>query len=138
MAKSRKRYNSLQTGGKLSLQSDTENEIPALTVEVARAAFSNGNIYMRLRDEMGLLFKDEQFEQLYSQRGQPAEAPWRLSLITLMQFMEDLTDRQSADAVRGRIDWKYALGLALDDKGFHYSVLSEFRTRLVSGKAEAK
>jgi len=106
----------------MSLQSDTENEIPALTVEIARAAFPNGNIYMRLRDEMGMLFKDEQFEQLYSQCGQPAEAPWRLSLITLMQFMEDLTDRQAADAVRGRIDWKYALGLALDDKGFHYSV----------------
>ena len=122
----------------MSLQSEKESGIPTLTAEVVRAAFPNGNIYMRLRDEMGLLFKDEQFEQLYPQRGQPAEAPWRLSLITLMQFMEDLTDRQAADAVRARIDWKYALGLALDNKGFHYSVLSEFRTRLVAGKAEAK
>ena len=55
-----------------------------------------------------------------------------------MQFAEGLTDRQAADAVRGRIDWKYALGLELTDPGFDYSVLSEFRTRLVTGSAEAR
>jgi transposase len=55
-----------------------------------------------------------------------------------LQFAEGLTDRQAADAVRGRIDWKYALGLELTDPGFDYSVLSEFRTRLVTGSAEAR
>jgi transposase len=54
-----------------------------------------------------------------------------------MQYLEDLSDRQAADAVRSRIDWKYFLGLALDDPGFDYSVLSEFRQRLLEGKAEA-
>src|SRR5262245_4902505 len=59
-----------------------------------------------------------------------------LALITVMQFAEDLSDRQAADAVRGRIDWKYALGLELDDPGFHFSALSEFRGRLTAGGAE--
>lgn len=53
-----------------------------------------------------------------------------------MQFLENLTDREAADAVRGRIDWKYALGLELEDAGFHFSILSEFRKRLIKGEAE--
>jgi len=59
-----------------------------------------------------------------------------LALVTLMQFREELTDRQAADAVRSRIDWKYVLGLELNDPGFHYLVLCEFRTRLITGDAE--
>jgi transposase len=39
--------------------------------------------------------------------------------------------------VRGRIDWKYALGLELTDPGIDASVLSEFRARIVAGGAEA-
>src|SRR5262249_56451839 len=74
--------------------------------------------------------------ELYPRRGQPALPPWKLALVTVMQFAEDLSDRQAADAVRGRIDWKYALGLELDDPGFHFSALSEFRGRLTAGGAE--
>jgi len=69
--------------------------------------------------------------------GQPAESPGRLALITIMQFLENLTDRQAAEAVRSRIDWKYILGLTLDDPGFDYSILCEFRQRLLEGKTEA-
>jgi len=69
-------------------------------------------------------------------RGQPAEAPWRLAVATILQTAEGLTDRQAADAVRSRIDRKYALGLPLSDPGFDHTALSEFRTRLVAGKAE--
>ena len=58
-------------------------------------------------------------------------------MVTLMQFLEGLTDRQAADAVRGRLDWKYMLGLSLEDPGFDFSVLSEFRQRLLDGKAES-
>jgi transposase len=68
--------------------------------------------------------------------GQPAESPARLALITVMQFIENLTDRQAAQAVRDRIDWKYALVLELSDPGFHYSILSEFRQRLLDYGAE--
>ncbi len=63
-------------------------------------------------------------------------APWRLALVTIMQFAEGLSDRQAADAVRARIDCKYALSLELDDPGFDASVLSEFRTRLLEGGSE--
>jgi transposase len=103
---------------------------------VARAAFPKGNIYLRMRDELGRLYEDEAFAALFPQRGQPAEAPWRLALISVMQFAEGLSDRQAADGVRSRLDWKYALGLELTDPGFDASVLSEFRTRLVAGRAE--
>jgi len=112
-------------------------EIPEETQRIARAAFSKGNPYMHLRDEVGTLYEDEAFEHLYSCTGQPAIAPWRLVWITVMQFAENLTDRQAADAVRGRIDWKYVLALPLADAGFHYSVLSEFRDRLVSTERDA-
>ena len=62
----------------MSLQAEEENRIPTLTIMVAQAAFPKGNPYMTMRDELGMLFKDEQFEELFSTRGQPAEAPWRL------------------------------------------------------------
>jgi transposase len=65
-------------------------------------------------------------------------APWRLALVTLLQFRENLSDRQAAEAVRARIDWKYLLGLELSDAGFDFSVLSEFRDRLLTGKAEQR
>jgi transposase len=111
-------------------------DVPELTARVARAAFPKGNPYLRLRDDLGPVFCDGDFADLYPRRGQPALAAWKLALITVMQFAEDLSDRRAADAVRGRIDWKYALGLELDDPGFDFSVLSEFRARLTAGGAE--
>jgi transposase len=118
------------------LKPETRYEIPPETRKVAKAAFPKGNIFIRLRDELGVIFEDELFADLYSGTGQPAESPARLAFVTLMQYVENLTDRQAADAVRGRIDWKYVLGLELDDPGFDYSVLSEFRLRLLQGGAE--
>lgn len=91
---------------------------------------------MRLRDELGELYQDEHFASLYPVEGQPAYAPWRLALVTVLQYTEGLTDRQAANAVRERIDWKYSLGLDLTDTGFDFSVLSEFRKRLVDEGAE--
>ncbi len=91
---------------------------------------------MRLRDDFGTVFTDAQFTALFSSRGRPAEAPWRLALVTVLQFAESLSDRLAAEAARGRIDWKYLMGLDLTDPGFDASVLSEFRSRLVAGHAE--
>ena len=120
----------------MCLQIEIAFSVPEHTKRVAQASFPKGNLYMSLRDELGTLFTDDDFVALYPNRGQPGIAPWRLALVTVMQFIENLSDRQAADAVRARIDWKYAMGLELEDAGFHYSVLSEFRDRLIANHAE--
>ena len=120
----------------MSLHIQPIGEVPAETARVARAAFPKGTVVTRLRDEFSALYEDEDFRKLYPARGQPGLAPWRLALVTVFQFLEHLSDRQAADAVRARIDWKYALGLELTDPGFHFSVLTEFRARLGAGGAE--
>jgi transposase len=122
----------------MSLNPCSIEPVPEETARVARAAFPKGNRYMTMRDVLGIIYTNDQFADLYPPVGQYAQHPWRLVLVTLMQFSENLTDRQAADAVRGRIDWKYALGLELADAGFDFSVLSEFRTRLVAGAAEER
>src|SRR5947209_20590861 len=110
--------------------------VPDSTARVARAAFRKGNLFMRMRDEFGAIYTDEDFAPLFPTHGQSAESPWRLAFVTVMQYVEGLSDEQAADAVRGHIDWKYALSLELDDPGFDASVLSEFRSRLLAGGAE--
>jgi transposase len=97
----------------VSLKPEPIGSVPEETARVSRAAFPKGNTYTRMRDELGVLWEDEDFAGLFPTRGQPALAPWRLALVTVMQFAEGLSDRQAADAVRSRIDWKYALGLKL-------------------------
>jgi transposase len=79
---------------------------------------------MQMRDLLGTFFTDDQFADLYPTDGQPAYSPWRLALVSVMQVAENRTDWQVADAVRSRIDWKYALSLELTDEGFDFSVLS--------------
>ena len=120
----------------MSLHPEPIGEIPAQTVRVATAAFPKGNLYMKMCDDLGTFYQDEDFTELFSRRGQPAENPWRLAWVLVMQFTEGLSDRQAAEAIRARIDWKYGLGLELSDPGFDYSVLSEFRDRLLRGSAE--
>ena len=109
--------------------------VPDDTARIARAAFRRGNPYVLLQDNLGAVFADADFADLYPKLGQPAYAPWRLALVTLMQFREGLSDRQAAEAVRGRIDWKYLLALDLADAGFDFSILCEFRARLLQHKA---
>jgi len=113
-------------------------EVPAETARVARSAFRRGALAIRARDELGAWYDDEAFAGAYGVRGAPGISPAQLAMVTVLQFTENLTDRQAADAVRGRLDWKYALGLALEDGGFDFSVLSEFRSRLVAGSLERR
>ena len=120
----------------MSLHLKVGRNIPEETRKIAQAAFPKGNVYLWMGDELGDLYSDSLFIDLYPVRGQPSLSPGRLALVTVMQFMEGLTDRQAAEAVRGRIDWKYALGLELADPGFDFSVLSEFRQRLLEGQKE--
>jgi len=120
----------------MSLKPRGKVRIPEQTAAVARAAFPKGNVYMRLVDTLGVLYADQDFAPLFAQRGQPALSPARLALVTVFQFAEGLSDRQAADAVRSRIDWKYALAMELTDPGFDASVLVEFRARLVAAQTE--
>ncbi len=122
----------------MSLKSLPIPPIPEEVARVAHAVFPRGNVFMQVRDALGTIYTDEAFADLFPPRGQPAFAPWRLALVTIFQFMEGLTDRQAADAVRDRLAWKYALSLELCDAGFDHTVLSEFRARLVEGKAEQR
>src|ERR687893_1003271 len=122
----------------MSLKPHVIQPVPTETARVARAGFPHGSPYLTCRDALGTIFLDEDFAALFPTSGQPGLPPWRLALITIMQFREQLTDRQAAEAVRARIDWKYLLGLELDDPGFDFSVLSEFRDRLLAGEAEER
>jgi transposase len=110
--------------------------IPEETARLARTICPKGTLYMQIRDHLGPIYENQLFASLFSTRGQPAEAPWRLALVCIFQFIEGLTDRQAAQAVQQRIDWKYALALELSDPGFDFSVLSKFRARLLAGSDE--
>src|ERR671916_2533892 len=120
----------------MSMRPSAIEPVPEETARIARAAFCKGNLLMRIRDDIGVLYDDQMFTSLYDARGQLAIAPWRLALVTVFQFLENLSDRQAAEAVRGRIDLKYALSLELEDAGFDFSVLCEFRARLLAGQKE--
>ena len=120
----------------MSLLINNAPEIPAETIRIVKTVFPKGNIYTRMSDIIGPIFDDDMFISIFSSLGQHAISAWRLALVTVMQFIEGLSDRQAAEAVRARIDWKYALALELDDTGFDSSVLCEFRARLISGGLE--
>src|SRR5271166_5140847 len=120
----------------MSLHPQPHYSIPEETQRVAHAAFPKGTLCLRIANEVGSLYRDDQFVNLFPTRGQPAASPARLALVSVLQYIEGLSDRQAADAVRSRIDWKYALALELTDPGFNHTVLSEFRSRLVHRQAE--
>jgi transposase len=120
----------------MSLNAPLWYAIPQETARVAQAAFPKGTRFMKMRDVFGPIYSNAAFAHLFPHNGQPAEDPARLALILIMQFADGLSDQQAADAVRGRIDWKYALALEITDPGFDASVLCEFRQRLIEGSAE--
>jgi transposase len=110
--------------------------VPEATAAAVQAAFPKGNLYVDLRAEFGALYDDQLFADLYPPQGRPVEvAPWRLALVVVMQYIEGLTDRQAADAVRRCMDWKYALSLDLSDPGFDFTLLHDFRCRVLTRAA---
>jgi transposase len=120
----------------MSMQPQLLPEIPEDTARLARVLYKRkGNIYVTIGDQIGPLFADVDFADLYAADGKPALSPNRLAMVVIFQFMEDLSDREAAEAVVSRIDWKYALHLSLTDLGFDYSVLSDFRDRLLQHDA---
>jgi transposase len=119
----------------MSLRVGVMGPVPVETARVAQAAFPKGSPAMRLRDALGPLFRDAQFADLFPKRGKPGLSPALLTMVSVLQYCEGLTDRQAVQAIAGRIDWKYALGLELTDTGWDFSVLSEFRDRLAAQDA---
>jgi hypothetical protein len=89
----RKKFPSDNKEKKMCLKPETIESVPEETARIARAAYPKGNSYVQLRDTFGSIYQDEQFAELYPQRGQPAEAPWRLALVSVLQFREGLSDR---------------------------------------------
>jgi transposase len=120
----------------MSLHTQPLEPIPDLTSQIAHTSFPKGTLAMHLRDALGSIYQDADFADLFPKRGRAAEAPWRLALVTVLQTLENLSDRQAAEMVRGRLDWKYALSLPLDDAGFDASILTDFRQRLVDHEAQ--
>lgn len=120
----------------MSMHARPLDPIPTQTARMAKASFPKGTIAMMLRDALDGVYNDEAFAALYPRRGREALAPWRLALITVLQALEGLSDVQAAEMVRGRLDWKYALSLELDDAGCDQSILTDFRQRLVEQEAQ--
>lgn len=93
---------------------------------------------MDMRTEFGTIYDDQLFAELYSERGRPVEVtPWRLALVTVMQYIKGLNDRQTADAVRRGMDWKYALSLELADPGFNFTCPVKISMRPCGGNTSA-
>jgi transposase len=120
----------------MSLHTQPLEPIPDLTRQIARTSFPKGTLAMHLRDALGSIYEDADFADLFPKRGRAAEAPWRLAVVTVLQALENLSDRQAAEMVRGRLDWKYALSLPVDDPGFDASILVDFRQRLLTHEAQ--
>src|SRR5881392_2384158 len=119
----------------MSLHPHVIEPVPEDTARVAHAAFPKGHPYLTCRDALGTILQDEDFAALFPAWGQPGLPPWRLALVTILQFRENLADRQAAEAVRARLDWKYLLGLDLTDPGFAFAALSACRDCFLAGSA---
>ncbi|MCT9010567.1 transposase [Streptomyces rhizosphaerihabitans] len=121
----------------MCIQPRSGSEVPELTVKVARASNPHGTTAMAIRDHLDGLWRDEDFVEWYPRDGKPGLSPAQLATVSVLQFLLKLSDRQAAETVRCRIDFKYAMGMELDDPGFHHSVLTDFRERLAEdGRAD--
>src|SRR6266545_1192808 len=112
--------------------------MPEETGRIGKLLLREKDPYRLMGDQLFEKWKEDEFADLYSSEGKPGYSPVILAFVSVFQFMERLADRQAAQALRMRLDWKYALHLPLEDAGFDFSVLSEFRDRLIEGQAEQR
>jgi transposase len=115
---------------------EPDPQVAAVIAAMYGARKTERPLAVLIRDRLGQWLADEKFAAAFGTRGKPGWPPSRLALVTVLQRAENLTDRQAAEAVRTRIDWKYLLGLALDDPGFDHTVLCEFRARVAGAGLE--
>lgn len=135
-----KRHNRYWRGkrGGMSLEPRPDDGVPEMTARMVRAAFPKGTLAIRIREALGPVFGDEDFASAFPVSGRPAASPGVLALVSVLQHAEKLSDREAADHVRARMDWKFLLGLELDDPGFDHTVLGDFRERLICHGIEEK
>ena len=112
--------------------------MPSETERVGQFLLAKDSAYRLVGEKLFETLSEQEFADLYPSEGQPGLSPVILALVTVFQFIEKLPDRQAAEMLRMRLDWKYALHLPLEYEGFNFSVLSEFRDRLLAGKAEGR
>ena len=112
--------------------------MPSETERIGRALLKKDNAYRLIGDKLFANISEQEFADLYPSEGQPGLSPVILAFVAVFQFIEKLPDRQAVESLRVRMDWKYALHLPLEYEGFNFSVLSEFRDRLLEGQAEGR
>src|SRR3970040_224772 len=113
----------------MSLKIQPPRSMPVETARLGAQLLSADSPYKLIGDQLFEQYADADFADLYATAGKPAISPVLLAFVTVFQFLEKLSDRQAAEAMRVRLDWKYALRLPLEYAGFDFSVLSEFRDR---------
>src|SRR6266568_260573 len=124
--------------GEMSLEPRLDDGVPELTARVVLAAFPKGTLTIRIGEALGPVFADEDFAAAFPRLGRPAVSPGALALVPVLQYAEGLSDRQAADQVRARLDWKFLLALELDDPGFDFTILGDFRSRLIEHGLEER
>jgi transposase len=122
----------------MCLKAQSPWPMPKETGQIGKNLMEENDPYRLIGDQLFGKWREEEFADLYSSEGKPGYSPVILAFVSVFQFMERLADRQAAQALRMRLDWKYALHLPLEDGGFDFSVLSEFRDRLIEGQAEKR
>jgi len=122
----------------MCLKPQAPRAMPIEMLPLGIALLAPDNPYRLVGERLYEEYREADFADLYPVEGQPALSPVDLAFVTVFQDMEDLSDRQAAEAMRVRLDWKFALHHPVDYVGFNFSVLSEYRARLVTHKAEAR
>ncbi len=116
----------------MSLQWFVSRSVPDDTAAIGRELFRPDNLYRQIGDRFDEFCPDEkEFALLYEPTGRGAIPPLLVALVTIFQMLERVPDRQAAELVVSRLDWKYALHLPLLYSGFHFTDLYAFRVRLV-------
>jgi transposase len=117
-------------------KSSYNSEIPPEIRSWGEKHLKPNSIYRVIGEQLYSFIPWDELNTMYSSTGRPSINPIILSLVTIFQFLEDVPDRVAASFVETRLDWKYALHLLLDDSGFHYSDLCNFRKRLRANNKE--
>ncbi|MBE7383964.1 MAG: transposase [Leptolyngbya sp. SIO1E4] len=115
----------------MTLNPKVQYAVPVETAKVVHAIYPKGSLCITMAETLSEFLSDQDFNAIFPTRGQPAESPWQLALVTVSKCLEGLTDRQTADSVRSRIDWKYLLCLELTDVGFHSNLKSCSRSQKI-------